>query len=676
MQYSFNYEDIRRQFLDFLQSLGIQPHAERDIKFDGELHRYRVYDDKKGQKSGAYKVHTDGWPAGFVQDWRKGIKENWRYDISGLEIDDEQRRYFNSEEYRKKCEEEHRKAEQERANKRAAKSELARQLWGILKAAPDTYAYLTRKHVKNYGLKISDSTGYLAVPLWEISGRLSSIQWITSEGQKLFYDGAELKGAFYSEKLFTYEKDYDGVVLLGEGYATMAKVHELTGYPIAAAMTCYRLEEIAKIILTSYPNAKIIITADNDWATAEKNGGHNPGLFHAQGVVKKKLAVGFVYPEFTDADEGLSDWDDYAFKYGDKKAAQILQEKIEWACFSDEQKIEFTCKQQLVSVIHELNPSVKLPPQEFVGGIFPRCFVSMLIAPPGTGKTIFVQKFVSDLSIGGNIFDGFAEDEPVRKSLILAGEAGYELLLRRGASMKWAINPQHVSVLDQYEAETKDINIMLDNPEGVRNVERLVDIYKPDILFIDTFSSFHESDENKAPDMKPIIKKLAAIARQNNMAVVPVHHSRKRAAKERTLSLNQDDVIGSSILNRLVGLIIGIEPMKDNEKVLLVSPLKSWFSSFMPFTYTLKEGLYGGTTVQTDLAPAGVNNSKNAVWFYLSTTFNKGEWFSTSQIVLSEIGGCSVADWQLRRILADFVKNGRLERRGSKKSLEYSIRKN
>ena len=299
----------------------------------------------------------------------------------------------------------------------------------------------------------------------------------------------------------------------------------------------------------------------------------------------------------------------------------------------------------------------------------------MLIAPPGTGKTIFMQKFVSDLSIGGNIFDGFAEDEPVRKSLILAGEAGYELLLRRGASMKWGINPQNVNVLDQYEAETKDINIMLDNPEGIRNVERLVDIYKPDILFIDTFSSFHESDENKAPDMKPIIKKLATIARQNNMAVVPVHHSRKRAAKERALSLNQDDVIGSSILNRLVGLIIGIEPMKDNEKVLLVSPLKSWFSSFMPFTYTLKEGLYGGTTVQTDLAPAGVNNSKNAVWFYLSTTFNKGEWFSTSQIILSEISGCSVADWQLRRILADFVKNGRLERRGSKKSLEYSISK-
>ena len=439
--YNFNYEEVRQQFLNFMQSLGVQPHDESDIVFDGELHRYRVHDDKSYSKSGAYKVHTDGWPAGYVQDWRKGIKEDWKYDISSL--DDEQRKYFTSEEYRKKCEEQHRKAEQERASKRAAQSEHARQLWETLKPAKGTHAYLKRKHVKSYGLRVNASTGDLAVPLWGISGQVSSIQWIPAkEGKlKLFFNGAELKGTFYSEKLFTYEKTYDGVILLGEGYATMAKVHELTGYPIVAAMTCYRLEETAKIIHEAYPNAKIIIIADNDWETAQDNGGHNPGLFHAQGVVKRKLAVDCIYPEFTETDCGLSDWDDYALKYGDKETAQILQRKIEWGCLSESERKEFERREQLASVMHELNPKVNLQPQEFVGGIFPRCFVSMLIAPPGTGKTIFVQKFVSDLSIGGNIFDGFAEDEPVRKSLILAGEAGYELLLRRGASMKWAINP-------------------------------------------------------------------------------------------------------------------------------------------------------------------------------------------------------------------------------------------
>ena len=283
-----------------------------------------------------------------------------------------------------------------------------------------------------------------------------------------------------------------------------------------------------------------------------------------------------------------------------------------------------------------------------------------------------MQKFVSDLSIGGSVFDGFTEDEPPRMCLILAGEAGYELLVRRGASMKWPVNPRNVKVLDQYEAETKDIPIMLDDAEGWQNVLRLVDMYKPDIVFFDTFSSFHEGDENKATEMKPLIKKMATLARDNNMAVVPVHHSRKRLAKERTLSLNQDDVIGSSIINRLVGLIIGIEPMKEDEKLLLVRPLKSWFSSFMPFTYTLKEGLYGGTVVQTDLAPASVNNSKIAVWNYLATNFTQGEWFTRAQIVLSEIEG-SITERQVRSILSEFVKSGKLQRRGNTKISEYSI---
>ena len=283
-----------------------------------------------------------------------------------------------------------------------------------------------------------------------------------------------------------------------------------------------------------------------------------------------------------------------------------------------------------------------------------------------------MQKFVSELSIGGSILGGFAEDEPVRKSLIFAGEAGYELLIRRGAMMKWAITPENVLVVDQYTAETKDIPLMLDDSKGWANVLRTLDMTKPDIVFFDTFSSFHESDENKATEMKPIMKKLAALARDTDIAVVLVHHSRKRLAKERTLSLNQDDVIGSSIFNRLVGLIIGIEPMKDNEKVLLVRQLKSWFTSFSSFTFELKEKFYGGMEVVTDLAPASVNNTKANVWDYLQTNFRKGEWFSSTQIILSEIEG-NISDRTLRRILADLIKTGKLTRRGSTKDAEYAL---
>ena len=108
MQYSFNYSDIKQQVLDFMRSLNVQPHDDKDIVIDGELHRYRTHDDKRNSQSGAYCIHDDGIPAGWVQDWRKGEAVNWRYDSSALT--DEQRTYFNSDEFKQKAEREKRKA--------------------------------------------------------------------------------------------------------------------------------------------------------------------------------------------------------------------------------------------------------------------------------------------------------------------------------------------------------------------------------------------------------------------------------------------------------------------------------------------------------------------------------------------------------------------------------------
>ena len=80
--------------------------------------------------------------------------------------------------------------------------------------------------------------------------------------------------------------------------------------------------------------------------------------------------------------------------------------------------------------------------------MFPRKFVSALVAYSGTGKTMFMQKMCSDLSIGGSIFDGFTDNEPVRKCLIFSDEAGYEMMIRRGTQTKWRINPDNVQVAD------------------------------------------------------------------------------------------------------------------------------------------------------------------------------------------------------------------------------------
>ena len=71
----------------------------------------------------------------------------------------------------------------------------------------------------------------------------------------------------------------------------------------------------------------------------------------------------------------------------------------------------------VIGLLGKLAPSIKLPPQEFIGRIFSRGFLSSVVAQSGIGKTVFMQKALSDLSIGGTFFDGVAENEPPRKCL-------------------------------------------------------------------------------------------------------------------------------------------------------------------------------------------------------------------------------------------------------------------
>lgn len=115
------------------------------------------------------------------------------------------------------------------------------------------------------------------------------------------------------------------------------------------------------------------------------------------------------------------------------------------------------------------------------------------------------------------------------------------------------------------------------------------------------------------------------------------------------------DTIGSSIFNRLVSVIISIEPTKGDDKVLLVKALESWFSKFMPFTYKLTEDTEEHMTMHVDLAPSVVEEVSR-----------------TKEIPLQSIGkGITIR--QLRRLLAEFVNTKKLKKRGQQKSTEYCV---
>ena len=578
MQTSFNIDEVRQQVLDFMKSLEIEPYDETDLVFDGELHRYRVHDDKSCEKSGAYCIHSDGWPAGFVQDWRRGIKENWRYDISGL--DDEQRRYFNSEEYRAKCEEQERRAEMLRQKKRQERSKFARQLWEKLDPAPEDHPYLKRKNVKSYGLRFNsswhDETIYslkncLAVPLKNVEGQVMSIQWIpaASEQHKLFYQGAELKGAFFSIGLETLKTDPAQTVLLGEGYATMAKVHELTDKPVAAAMSCHRLQEIAELIRDTYPESLILIAADNDHETEQKRG-INPGVFYAEGVVKKKLAAGMIVPDFESGENG-TDWDDYALLHGDKETTRVILEKMSEALTAGRRAQYQTLAEELGLLKSEPFEKFIEPPKGETWAIdewIPAKGMVMMFAPSGSGKSFAAIDIAFAIA---------CEDIKLWKGQLIpkhghvvyfAGE-GERGMKKRCAALcnELKIDPARVKL----HIISKTVSIDDPNPKAgilraIANIGRLT--IDPVLVIFDTTNRYMCGDENKTVDATLYVNSCQRIEEEFDCAVLTVHHTGKST---------QDQARGSGVFKASVetelrltkdGSVITIEVTKNKDNEL------------------------------------------------------------------------------------------------------------
>lgn len=193
---------------------------------------------------------------------------------------------------------------------RAAAAEAAR-LWGEATKAGQC-PYLVRKGVQGHGVRIA-AGGWLLVPMRDAAGDLWNVQRIApakpSEGpEKLFLKGGRKSG------LWHWCGDPNGaqVLLIAEGYATAASIHEATGRPVAVAFDAGNLAHVAQGLCKAFPAALLGVCADDDSGT-ERSTGRNPGREHARTAAD--AVRGFVVaPE--GLPEGGSDFNDMAAHAG------------------------------------------------------------------------------------------------------------------------------------------------------------------------------------------------------------------------------------------------------------------------------------------------------------------------------------------------------------------------
>lgn len=298
------------QFIDAMARAGIV--TDDPIIDDGQLHRIHLEGHRRGTKNGAYILHGDRHPAGWYQDFVSGVTGTWRANGGNWQMDANTRRLIEADRARRKAETE------ERHQRKAAE---AWRLYSPAADATDSHPYLHRKGVKAHpGLRVAtwrkwhqDEQGQwreivipdaLLVPvIAPETGKLVNLQAILPEPHPDLGRDKDFLGGRKAGCLFWLGSP-TATLLIAEGYATAASLHERTGHQTFVAFDAGNLKAVALAIRTANPDAKIIVCADDDRHTPG-----NPGVTKGREAALAAVAL-LSIPPFDDGEHG-TDWNDY-----------------------------------------------------------------------------------------------------------------------------------------------------------------------------------------------------------------------------------------------------------------------------------------------------------------------------------------------------------------------------
>ncbi|UUZ68268.1 toprim domain-containing protein [Polaromonas sp. P2-4] len=229
--------------------------APDSINANGAIHRFSA-NGRRGDDSGWYMLHTDGIAAGAFGCWRTGLQSTWcaKSDkaMTAAELDNHRQRI--------KAMKAQREAELLATQQQA--SQTAAALWQEAAQVPAAHEYLTRKRIKPHGVKFDGHR--LLIPMRDTADKLHSLQTITPDGDKRFHPGGRVKGCYHSIG------KPSGRLIVCEGYATGASIHEATGYAVAVAFNAGNVALVATALHRKYPELSIVIAADDDWQNRGK----------------------------------------------------------------------------------------------------------------------------------------------------------------------------------------------------------------------------------------------------------------------------------------------------------------------------------------------------------------------------------------------------------------------
>ena len=281
---------------------------------DGKIHRFST-NGKSSDDAGWYILHLDNIPAGSFGNWREGCTESWCSIERKAQTPEQQKQYATLLKSMQNARHRAKKAEHDAA------ADIAAAIWAAATPIDDAAAhgYLVKKGVRGHGsrligaaearvhcakLSYSLSGPLLVIPMRNAAGELRSLQFITADGTKRPLTGGEKQGCHYLIKP-EIQAAQSAILIVCEGFATGASIHEATGQPVAVAFDSGNLEPVAKSLRKLYPDAALFVAADDDHQTEG-----NPGRTAAAGAAKAVGGV-VVVPMFpADRPDKATDFND------------------------------------------------------------------------------------------------------------------------------------------------------------------------------------------------------------------------------------------------------------------------------------------------------------------------------------------------------------------------------
>lgn len=433
-------------------------------------------DGSKHDRAG-WLIQFDDHTGATFGDWRTGNAWCWQQASGVDELTPADRAAIKA-----KAEKARKEAEQQRDSDYAEAAEKASDYLGQMELA-SSHPYLEKKHVRACGTFTNGEM--LVVPVYGQDG-LQSLQSIEADGTKRFMPGGKMKGGF-----FIIGEESETIVVC-EGFATGASIHEATGDQVYVAFTAGNLKAVANVVRSRHHGAVIVIAGDED-ATGRKNAEE----------AAKAVGGAAVFPV------GVNDFNDMALAQGIEAVAASISGA-------------FRVRSSGYMTADELSKRKRMGWR--VKDMVPRKGLCTVWGPPGSGKSFFVLDLSCAIALGKPDYHGKRIRPGVVIYMAMEGNLqdrvdAYKKRhgIKDGELNNLLIKHSTVNFMDVTEVQAECAAIK--DAIGDREVALVV---------IDTLArSMPGGNENGSEHMGAVIGGYKIVEDYFNTCVMPLHHCGK-----------------------------------------------------------------------------------------------------------------------------------------------------